>query len=304
MSAVLGPRGPLNQSFLVHRSGRDDSKRIVGFIAFSALVHALLLSVHFSFPTRKSDNTIQALQVVLVNAKSAARPSKADALAQANLEGGGNTDEKLRATSPLPSLNADEPRPELKQREQKVQQLEQEAARLLSQVKSNTNLPMPAPHNEPTPQAIPLPQGMDLISQSLEMAKLQAQIEREHRAYQERPKRRFVGARTEEYRFAQYVEDWRQKVERIGNINYPDEARQNKIYGSLLLTVNIRSDGSLDSVEVDRSSGSKVLDDAAVRIVKLAAPYAAFPENIRKDTDILSITRTWTFTRQDQFRNQ
>lgn len=273
-------------------------------IALSLLFHAVLLSVHFSFPTRQSDRGAQALQVVLVNAKTAARPTKADALAQANLEGGGNTDRKLRATSPLPALNADEPRPELKQRQQQVQQLEQEAARLLTQVKSNTAMPTPSPRSQQSPQVAPLPQGTDLVTQSLEIARLQAQIEREHQAYQERPKRRFVGARTEEYRFAQYVEDWRLKVERVGNLNYPDEARQKKIYGSLLLTVNIRADGSLESVDVDRSSGSKILDEAAIRIVKLAAPYAAFTDAIRKDTDILSITRTWSFTRQDQLKSQ
>lgn len=273
-------------------------------LTLSAAFHAAILGIHFTFPERQFDRGAQALQVVLVNAKSAARPSKADALAQANLEGGGNTEQKLRATSPLPALNADEPKPELKQRQEQVQQMEQEAARLLTQVRSSTTVPTPAPRTQPTPQAAPVPQGTDLITQSLEIARLQAQIEREHQAYQERPKRRFVGARTQEYRFAQYVEDWRQKVERIGNINYPDEARQKKIYGSLLLTVNIRSDGTVESVDVDRSSGSKILDDAAIRIVKLAGPYAPFPETISKDTDILSITRTWTFTRNDQLTSQ
>lgn len=282
----------------------ENPPAIVIALAFSALFHAALLSIHFSFPARQSDRGAHALQVVLVNAKSATAPTDAKLLAQANLEGGGNTDEKLRATSPLPSLNADEPRPELKQRQQQVKQLEQEAARLLTQVKSNTPLPAPSPRNQPSPQVAPLPQGTDLITQSLDIARLQAQIEREHQAYQERPKRRFVGARTQEYRFAQYVEDWRLKVERVGNLNYPDEARQKKIYGSLLLTVNIRADGSLESVDLDRPSGSKILDEAAIRIVRMAAPYGAFPDAIRKDTDILSITRTWSFTRQDQLKSQ
>ena len=113
------------------------------------------------------------------------------------------------------------------------------------------------------------------------------------------PKRRFLGVRVEEYRFAQYVEDWRQKVERIGNINYPDSAR-GKLYGNLVLTVAIKSDGSLERVEINRSSGHKVLDEAAQRIVRLAAPYAAFPDTVRRDTDIIEITRTWSFTGADQ----
>ncbi|MDO9221687.1 MAG: energy transducer TonB, partial [Thiobacillus sp.] len=109
-----------------------------------------------------------------------------------------------------------------------------------------------------------------------------------------------VGANVKEYAFARYVEDWVTKVERVGNVNYPEAARRQGVYGSLKLTVSIRVDGSLEGVEVDRSSGSKILDAAAVKIVELASPYAAFPADMRKKTDILSITRTWTFTRSDQ----
>jgi len=140
----------------------------------------------------------------------------------------------------------------------------------------------------------------ELDARSLEIERLEAQIARQHQAYQERPRRQFVGARTEEYRFAQYVDNWRQKVERIGNLNYPGEARARKLYGSLLLTVAIKADGEVEQVEVTRSSAHKVLDQAAVRIVRLAAPFERFPDNIRRDTDVLHITRTWTFTRQDQ----
>ena len=119
--------------------------------------------------------------------------------------------------------------------------------------------------------------------------------------YNQRPKRKFIGARVTEYRFAQYVEDWRQKVERVGNLNYPDSAR-GKLYGSLVLTVAIKQDGELERVEISRSSGHQVLDEAARRIVRLAAPYAVFPEAVRRDTDILEITRTWSFTGADQLR--
>ena len=109
-----------------------------------------------------------------------------------------------------------------------------------------------------------------------------------------------MGARATEYRFARYVEDWRRKIERIGNLNYPEEAKQKGIHGSLQLTVAIRANGEVESVEINRSSGQKVLDQAAIRIVRLASPFARFPDNIRVDTDILHITRTWTFTRSDQ----
>jgi len=96
------------------------------------------------------------------------------------------------------------------------------------------------------------------------------------------------------------VEDWVAKVERIGNLNYPEAARRQGVYGSLKLTVSIYSDGRIEKVDIDQSSGSKILDAAAIKIVQLAAPYAPFPDELRKKADILSITRTWTFTRSDQ----
>ena len=140
----------------------------------------------------------------------------------------------------------------------------------------------------------------DLVMKSLESARLEAQIARDWDAYQKKPKRKFLGARTQEYRFARYAEDWRHKVEKVGNLNYPEEAKREKIYGSLQLTVIIKADGSIRSIEVTRPSGQKVLDEAAVRIVRLAAPYAPFPEDIRRDTDELGIVRTWSFTRADE----
>jgi len=138
------------------------------------------------------------------------------------------------------------------------------------------------------------------MSRGMEIARLEAQIAREWEEYQQRPRRRFIGARAQEFRFARYIEDWRAKVERVGELNYPQAARDQKLYGNLLVTVSIKSDGSVDRVEINRPSGHRILDAAVLRIVQLAAPFAAFPPDIARDTDILSITRVWTFTRSDQ----
>jgi protein TonB len=143
--------------------------------------------------------------------------------------------------------------------------------------------------------------GLDMATAAINLARLEGQIARNVDEYNKRPRKKFIGARVEEYRFAQYVEDWRQKVERIGNLNYP-EAAKGRHYGSLVLTVIIKSDGNLDRVELNRSSGQKVLDDAARRIVEMAAPYSAFPEAVRRDTDVLEITRTWSFTTSDHLQ--
>ncbi len=141
--------------------------------------------------------------------------------------------------------------------------------------------------------------GADLAESALIVARMEAQIARQIEEYNKRPRKSFVGARAAEVRYALYVEDWRQKIERIGNLNYPESAR-GRIYGSLRLTVSINSDGTLAAMDLERSSGYKILDAAAQRIVQLAAPYAKFPTDIRRETDILVITRTWHFARGDR----
>jgi protein TonB len=275
-------------------------------MSISIVFHfTVMFGLGFVLPdSRHTDTGMRPLQVVLVNAKSANRPLKAEALAQASLEGGGNTDAAARATSPFPVTENAEPQPELKQRQEQVRKLEQQQARLLTQLKTKPALDKPAPAARPQTEPGYTPDATDLMARSLQMAKMQAQIERDYNAYQSRPKRKNLGVRVEEYRFARYVDDWRIKVERVGNLNYPEEARQKKLYGRLQITVHIKSDGTLEKVDIDRSSGSKILDEAAVRIVQMASPYAAFPEDIRRDTDIVGITRTWIFTRSDQLASE
>ncbi len=243
------------------------------------------------------------LEVALVNAKSPTKPTKADILAQAHLDGGGNTDADRRAKTPLPVMPKDEPSNDLSVATQQTIALERQTQELLTQLRS-TPTPAAVPKPVDAPPTDDAPTAAEMAQRTLEVMRLEAQIAKDMDAYQKRPKRRFIGARAEEYRFARYVEDWRLKVERVGNLNYPEAAREQKLYGSLLLTVSIRADGNIESVEVNRSSGHRVLDAAAVKIVEMAAPYSSFPPDIRRDTDILHITRTWTFTKGDLLRSE
>ena len=280
----------------------DDQSRFQYAMAASLVLHAIVLfGVTFRPPDLSSfDSIAPPLEVVLVNAKSPGRVLHADALAQQSLDGGGNTDLDRRAKSPLPVTRQDKQVSQLTLESRRVQQLEQEAKKLLTQLKSEARVESAATQPQPQAETKAAPDTADILNRSLEIARLEARISKDWDAYQKRPRRRFVGARTQEYRFARYIEDWRLKVERIGTLNYPQSARDQRIYGSLQLTVSIKADGSVDKVEINRSSGQKVLDEAALRIVELAAPYATFPQDILQDTDILSITRTWTFTRSDQ----
>jgi len=249
---------------------------------------------------RSVASLMQPLQVVLVNSKSKSRPTKADALAQANLDGGGNTADDRQAKTPLPTIRDDQQfTPE--RRSKRVAELEEESRRMLTRLNSDHTVVIPEIKKQ---QVDASSSGDDLVQRSLEIARLEAQINKNWDAYQKLPRRKFIGARTQEYRFAQYIEDWRVKVERIGNLNYPEQARRQHLYGRLQLSVSIRADGSVESMEVSKSSGQRILDAAAMRIVKLAAPYAPLPANIIKDTDILTITRTWTFTSSDRLESE
>jgi protein TonB len=273
-------------------------ERIAFASALSLALHTFLLfGISFTVPdARNLQKKLEPLEVTLVNASSRARPSKASAYAQSNLDGGGNVEDDRHAGSPFPVLGNDS-RFTPEQATQRVKTLEQEIKRLLTQKKSTYRIDQ----RDDIPQKVDSTlSGQDLVQRSLEIARLEAEINKNLSLYEKMPKRKFIGARTQEYRYAQYVEDWRGKVERIGNLNYPEAARRQKLHGKLQLTVNIRADGSVESVEVNNSSGQRILDAAAMRIVRLAAPYSPFPPDIRKEIDVLSITRTWMFTTDDQ----
>jgi len=274
---------------------------LIGSFFASLVVHAILLSVHFSIPDRlRFDRPNSTLEVALVNARTRERPVNAELLAQANLDRGGDTDEARRAMTPLPVTPPKVRGKDLIEARRRVDHLEKQQDRLLTatnQARSVQVSPDTRP-DAPAAQRAPQQTGRELSDLSLAAMRLEAEINRRYQEYQKRPRKKFIGARAAEYRFAQYEEDWRMKIERVGTINYPAQAR-GKLYGNLRLTVTIRPDGRVDSMELDRSSGLKLLDAAAFRIVRMAAPFAPFPSDIRRDTDLIVITRTWFFGQGD-----
>ncbi len=276
--------------------------RVLGAaLGLSLALHAAALSVHFKFPEGMRWKQESApLEVVLVNAKSKERPAKAEVLAQANLNRGGTVEEKRRAKTPLPVTEPRNPGKDLADAQRRQRDLEARQQELLAQARAaQSAVPPAAPREQGVEQPGAQPSGRDLADLTLAAMRLQAQIDRQIEQYQKRPRKQFIGANAAEYRFAQYEEDWRVKIERLGTLNYPAEAR-GKLYGNLRLTVTIRPDGSVESVELDRSSGLKVLDAAAFKIVRMATPFAVFPPDIRRDTDLLVITRTWFFGQGDK----
>jgi protein TonB len=263
----------------------------------SFILHAILLATHFSFPDYSKTMRDKALDIILVNSRSATRPTDAQALAQSNLDGGGNTDEERRAKTPLPPTLHQSAGAEIEQMKRRVQELESRQQAMLTQAKSKQRIASAEQRNE-QPKPSPQLNGYDLAESARAMARLEGEISKSLDEYSKRPRKKFIGARTEEHGLAIYLDSWKQKIERVGTLNYPEAAR-GKLYGSLIITVAIKADGQVERIEINRSSGHKVLDDAARRIVQLASPYAAFPPDIRRDTDIIEITRTWSFTQGD-----
>lgn len=300
-------------------------------IWFSVSAHIIFLAVKFEPEIKEMAKRLPSLEVVLVNAKTKDAPTKAELIAQANLDRGGNTDldRKMKTALPMPkqktpdvklqknkksqaASKATQLQAKKTKEEKQVVELERKAQALLTQLNSDKKIKAKpvktatAAKPEDAKKKI-VSKSLDreaLLAASLEIDRLEAQIAKQQEEYQKRPKRRFLGARAKAADDALYLEAWRQKVERIGNMNYPAAARNQKVYGKLQLTVSIRSDGSVEKIHVDKSSGSKLLDNAAINIVKLAAPYNKFSKEMKKTTDILGITRTWTFTQEDALSTQ
>ena len=330
----------------IYLAGSSDMMAIA--ISFAIIVHAAgIFGISFS-KEDEDDREVESIEVILVQQSSEEAPENADFLAQANLEGGGQSEESERPATPFISPNPeqspeivtpssvpfepmtkrtqasestlkaetpveDKPEEETKEEDEKQKV---KAEELIAAVTEKAKIQTPEPENKPEPKSAeteepePLnapepqpesPSATQLMSRSLAMASLSAEIDRRLEAKAKRPRRDFISASTREYKYAAYMEAWRAKVERIGNINYPDEARRDKLSGILRMTVALNADGTINEITIDKSSGHQVLDEAAVHIVRLASPYAVFPDNIRKNVDILHITRTWKFLHNSTF---
>ncbi len=270
-----------------------------------ALVLALVLHVavitqlHFDWLDASPESAPADLDVILVEWSSEKAPEQADFLAQANQRGGGDNAERERPSSPPPSEPAgsepDQPQPA----PMRAPAQPPSPAEVLTQQESATQV---APAEDAETEPDPLPDARELLRQSRRVAQTAADPLDIERVLPKRPRRKFITANTREHLYASYMRAWVAKVERVGNMNYPERARQRNLEGSLVLSVDVLADGSIEHVRVMRSSGYDLLDEAAVRIVRLAAPYAALPPDIRQETDVLTITRTWQFSARGVLR--
>ena len=264
----------------------------------SALIHLLvILGIGFTLPRLRSHEGLPTLEITLVQTHTTKAPLDPDFLAQARQDGGGDSPKRDIARSPLKAAELGEQRlPTLAPAPQPEMTARRDTPDLFSQdAKTKIARPAPQPPRKVLQQTQPNPGLVTRAQRDAERAQLNAEISREWQTFQGRPRHKYVNARTQEYRYALYMDAWRAKVERIGNLNYPEEAKRRHLTGSLVLDVALKADGTVASISVLRSSGQKLLDDAAMRIIELASPFAPFTPEMRGETDILHITRTWKF---------
>lgn len=263
--------------------------RLALTLFFALVLHAMvILGITFGvYDDPDSEKALPTLDITIAT-RTTPPPDEADYLAQTSQDGGGNVSEKVKPTMAMPELSpAIEPQQPVPAPTQIITALESDR-----QVKENSK---ETPETE-QPEIM----AAELIERMLEMDTLSEQISESTQAYAQRPRQKFISARTQEYKYANYMSEWVKKVERVGNLNYPAAARRGKISGKLMMKVALNADGTIHEISILRPSGEPIIDAAAKRIVNLAAPFPPFPPEILENTDILNITRTWEFSTSNQ----
>jgi protein TonB len=276
-------------------------------IAVSVLVHGSLLAVRFAAPDSfRFKPTDPGLEVILVNAKHDRKPVKAEALAQANLDGGGNADDG-RAKSPLPDLRKSEDGDSIKATRRRLAELEEQQQKMMSQVARSTPFSAaPLIEKDKPAEAPPRPDGSDTTDSARALARMEAEIAKNIEDYNKRPKKTYISPSTREVGYAMYFDTVRKRIEQIGTLNFPQKNGK-KLYGELILSISIYQDGSLykedgdQGVVIDRSSGNAALDTAAKNIVRRSAPFGIFAKSMRSTdkNDVWIMTTSFKFTRDD-----
>lgn len=269
---------------------------------FAILFHGILiLGVTFISSPSAKQKIPPSLDVILVNTSNKSEVEKADYLAQISQDGGGSSKEKVRPTDMFsaPTLS--------KKPGVAIQQSVNTKPRVKKTEKNSMVTQKNASNKITTANENSLEDSQQAITESRENNKMPARLVEElsltFQEYSQRPKEKFINSRTKEYIAATYMRNWIDKIERLGNADYPDEAIRSKLSGTLILDVVINADGSLRNIDLRRSSGHQILDDAARRIVRMASPFNPFPKNLQNQADIIHITRSWEFLSSNELKS-
>lgn len=280
----------------------DENERLGATLALSLILHGMLV-LGVGFTLESAAPVVPTLDVILSQTQTPLTPKEADFLAVANQQGGGDHD---KAQRPRDSQAGWVPQQETglapqPLRAQSPQAMPPPQPRVITTRQSQTTVAQA--QSRPQPDRPDLPVGQRKIQHDAEMARLAAEIHLRSELYAKRPKRKFVSASTREYVYANYLRAWVDRAERVGNLNYPDEARRKRLSGTLVISVAVRRDGTVEQVRIIQSSGIPLLDSTAQRIVRLADPFPPLPST-DEAIDILHVTRTWNFLPGGEVRDE
>lgn len=271
-----------------------DNDRLGMTFFLAAIFHGILvLGITFSVAPAADNKTTPTLDIIIVQTQNPSEAKDAKYLAQISQQGGGNSEEKSRQRDlfTAPTM-AQDPGLALQTQQQQSRQSQPEEVAMLTQNDSDFSIQTEKQQSKPDETTVKQPEN---TSKNSRTARLAQEISNIVDNRTERPKVKYMNSSTREFLPARYMREWINRVERIGNLNYPDQARRNKLSGTLILDVAINSDGELLNIDLRQSSGHKLLDDAAQRIVELAAPYSPFPAKLKQEVDVIHITRSWEF---------
>lgn len=277
---------------------------------FAVVIHAvIILGVSFDYSRDEGDkkDSLPSLEVTLVNTPTDDKPEQADYMAQSNQEGAGNTQERVRPQAPPEAMSEPIPSPGNAAQLTPPQTQNADPKPVQKDALTVTQADVKIQTGEESPQEdAPEMTAAELIRKSMDMAKLEWELNELKRVYAEKQdvRKKYLLPKSASAKEAAYLDAWQRKVELVGNTNYPEEAKLRKLAGTVLMMVDINADGSLGDVQVLRSSGHKVLDDAAKRIVKMAAPYPPLPAELKEKYDVLQISRVWRFLDGNTLRTQ
>jgi protein TonB len=273
---------------------------LLGFTLLLALALHAMFILGISFTREQHSRAASKLEITLAQYKSEKKPKRADFLAQHNQEGSGTLEEKALLTTRKTSDFHDNVIRDISPLQQMAAQQQKSAqtAVIATRSRAEQKTALQNDKDTPTQQAAG---ELTIQQRNLEIASLEAKLDIQRQAYAARPRvRRLTSVAASYSEDAQYLNQWRERIENVGNTNYPERAREQNIYGELRLMVALLPNGEISDIKVLKSSGHKILDQAAIRIVHLAAPYDAFPAEMRQQVDVLEIIRTWRF-HKDRF---
>ncbi len=280
----------------------SDNDRFGMTFFLATIFHGIIiLGITFSVSPPADSKTSPAMDIILVQTKAPDEVENADYLAQVSQKGGGDVQEKARPRElfSAPTLSSTPGLSEQTSVQQIFKQKQNEQLALLTQQADSytvdtTNTPVKADDKETLTN--------NSASETTQSARLAPEISNQFEQQASLERTKYLNSSTKEFTPAQYMREWINRVERVGNLNYPDAARRNKLNGTLILDVVIDADGKLIKTDLRQSSGHQILDDAAKRIVKMASPFSAFPKKLRQEADVIHITRSWEFLNNSRLR--